>query len=363
LREVIHRLPHAVAVAFFVLAACNHHPPSGGTPEPDAGVVHPPGPRLLWRPFVGDYAVQNLFDHDVPLEFVDKNGRQTTYWGGASTFIDGHNGYDFPMPEGTSLKSAVAGKVVFAGEETPWLCPLLNRMVSARFVNVEATASDGVVYQAQYVHLSAFSVAVGDVVQKGEEVGLSGNTGCSTEPHLHFAVLKKDASGHLTVVDPWGWSASTPDPWVTQGGTSSDYLWDDNEAPILHRDASLDLSHNNGGAIAMTNVRWMGEDDASHPNNEYVELTYDPRFASGPVYLNEYALSNLEGDRVDLPTVTLTSAHPVVRVYSGRGTNTDTSIYLGRDQPLWSDTGDCAMLHGPNGYYFYDYFYLSGCTR
>lgn len=48
-----------------------------------------------------------------------------------------------------------------------------------------------------YAHLSALNVKAGDVVQAGQIIGISGNTGCSTAPHLHFA-LKLDNK----VLDP-----------------------------------------------------------------------------------------------------------------------------------------------------------------
>ncbi|MCR9252915.1 MAG: M23 family metallopeptidase, partial [bacterium] len=45
-------------------------------------------------------------------------------------------------------------------------------------------------YQTRYCHLSAFKVEEGDVVKKGEVIGLVGNTGLSTAPHLHYEILK-----------------------------------------------------------------------------------------------------------------------------------------------------------------------------
>src|SRR4051794_30738063 len=48
-----------------------------------------------------------------------------------------------------------------------------------------------------YAHLSSLNVKVGDVVQVGQIIGISGNTGYSTAPHLHFA-LKLDNK----VLDP-----------------------------------------------------------------------------------------------------------------------------------------------------------------
>ena len=46
-------------------------------------------------------------------------------------------------------------------------------------------------YQTLYAHLSAFSVRTGDAVDQGQEIGKVGNTGYTTNPHLHFEVFRK----------------------------------------------------------------------------------------------------------------------------------------------------------------------------
>jgi murein DD-endopeptidase MepM/ murein hydrolase activator NlpD len=56
-------------------------------------------------------------------------------------------------------------------------------------------------YQTLYAHLSAFSVAQGQSVRQGQEIGKIGNTGRSTGPHLHFGVFQRGEP--VNPVDRW----------------------------------------------------------------------------------------------------------------------------------------------------------------
>ncbi|MFF4118141.1 peptidoglycan DD-metalloendopeptidase family protein [Streptomyces sp. NPDC001714] len=85
-----------------------------------------------------------------------------------------HTGVDFVVPTGTPVKAAGAGTVVTAG----WGGAYGNQVV--------IRLTDG--YYAQYGHLSALSVSVGQTVTVGQQVGLSGATGNVTGPHLHFEI-------------------------------------------------------------------------------------------------------------------------------------------------------------------------------
>jgi murein DD-endopeptidase MepM/ murein hydrolase activator NlpD len=67
-----------------------------------------------------------------------------------------------------------------------------------------------------YVHLSRTHVRVGDRISSGQTIGLSGNTGCSTEPHLHFTVWRhtNTNTGSPVRIDPFGWDGDGADPWA-----------------------------------------------------------------------------------------------------------------------------------------------------
>jgi hypothetical protein len=96
-----------------------------------------------------------------------------------------HSGIDLAMNEGTTLRSIADGVVdrVFDGTG------LIGKGLSVRM-------PDGT--RAIYGHMNEVKAHVGDKVNAGDIVGLSGNTGNSTGPHLHFGL--KDANG--SVLDP-----------------------------------------------------------------------------------------------------------------------------------------------------------------
>jgi hypothetical protein len=96
-----------------------------------------------------------------------------------------HSGIDLAMPEGTTLRSVADGVVDRVYDGTG----LIGKGLSVKF-------PDGT--RAIYGHMNEVKAHVGDRVNAGDIVGLSGNTGNSTGPHLHFGL--KDANG--SVLDP-----------------------------------------------------------------------------------------------------------------------------------------------------------------
>ncbi|MGX1880348.1 M23 family metallopeptidase [Streptomyces sp. NPDC055287] len=97
----------------------------------------------------------------------------TGYKTGGNLWSSGsHSGVDFRAASGSSVVSVAGGTVVEAG----WGGAYGN--------NIVIRMNDGT--YTQYGHLSSIGVSVGQTVASGQQIGLSGSTGNSTGPHLHF---------------------------------------------------------------------------------------------------------------------------------------------------------------------------------
>lgn len=89
--------------------------------------------------------------------------------------VSPHYGSDFAMPSGTPITAPADGRVEKVGNH-----PLAGRFVVVRHDNG---------YRTRYLHLSRPLVNRGERVSMGERIALSGNTGRSTGPHLHYEVI------------------------------------------------------------------------------------------------------------------------------------------------------------------------------
>lgn len=87
-----------------------------------------------------------------------------------------HNGVDISISNGSSVYASDGGVVTYSG----WMSGYGNYVVIDH--------QNG--YQTAYGHNSQNLVSVGQRVAKGEKIALSGSTGNSTGPHLHFEVKK-----------------------------------------------------------------------------------------------------------------------------------------------------------------------------
>lgn len=88
-----------------------------------------------------------------------------------------HEGVDYMVPSGTPVNASASGVVVYADTH-----PQYGNMVEIDHGNQVVT---------RYAHASKLLVKVGQMVRRGQEIALSGSTGRSTGPHLHFEVRYK----------------------------------------------------------------------------------------------------------------------------------------------------------------------------
>ncbi|HEV3230767.1 MAG TPA: M23 family metallopeptidase, partial [Candidatus Dormibacteraeota bacterium] len=147
--------------------------PLGAGPDPiGPGAVVPPRPRcaLTW-PLPRLVVPLSWVDHHYPTRQAD--GVVVRYDGVENVNYDGHRGLDLPVAAGTTALAAADGVVVYAGWDD----------AGGYGVGLE---HDGC--RTFYFHNSGLLVHVGDAVRRGQVISLTGSTGNSTGPHLHFEV-------------------------------------------------------------------------------------------------------------------------------------------------------------------------------
>ena len=111
-----------------------------------------------------------------PLSSITSGwGRVTSGYGFREKFNRMHNGIDIAMPVGHAVRVVMPGTVEkVAYENGGYGCYITVRHDNG--------------YETRYAHLSSTLVNAGDYVEADQEIALSGNTGNSTGPHLHFEV-------------------------------------------------------------------------------------------------------------------------------------------------------------------------------
>ncbi|WP_406451410.1 M23 family metallopeptidase [Streptomyces sp. NBC_00876] len=110
---------------------------------------------------------------------VDHYQLSASFGNDGSRWAHKHSGQDFAVPIGTKVEAAHNGTIVKAGPNGGGDGPAYGNAIVIKHSN--GTYS-------QYAHLSKIDVHIGEHVKKGEKIALSGNTGNSSGPHLHFEI-------------------------------------------------------------------------------------------------------------------------------------------------------------------------------
>ncbi len=116
-------------------------------------------------------------DYPVQDPVITQGYGKTTF----TRWYSFHNGVDFGVSTGTKILAAAGGKVIATGD--------CGRYAYGKWVAIDH--GNGLV--TLYGHLSQQKTSKGKSVKKGDTIGLSGNTGYSTGPHLHFSVFTSDS--------------------------------------------------------------------------------------------------------------------------------------------------------------------------
>ncbi|GFO62037.1 peptidase M23 [Geomonas silvestris] len=128
---------------------------------------------------VTEHSLPTLQESTLPVQ-----GVLTSKVGWRHDPIDGtlrhHNGIDIAVPPGTQVKAIAAGKVIESASHGGY----------GNLVRVQH--DDGSI--SSYGHNSRLDVAVGERVTAGQTLALSGSTGRSTGPHVHFELWKNGAN-------------------------------------------------------------------------------------------------------------------------------------------------------------------------
>lgn len=141
--------------------------------------------KLLQKGIIKD---DTSYVYALPYEPGEKHGIVQGYFGPFSH--KERAALDFKMKRGTKITAAREGVVTRVkedGDRGGW-----NKKYSRYGNNIIITHADGSRAGYWHLQLNGALVNVGDTVKKGQVIGLSGKTGYTALPHLHFLVWKNN---------------------------------------------------------------------------------------------------------------------------------------------------------------------------
>lgn len=126
----------------------------------------------------------------------------------------GHAGIDYAASVGTKIPSPIDGKVIKSWQ-SPW------------GGGNETQIYDGAKYTHIFMHQSKRNVSAGQKVHQGQIIGLTGNTGNSTGPHLHWQVNKGRGflNNHPDSINPLAWVKEAAKAGGKSGGSRAASAW------------------------------------------------------------------------------------------------------------------------------------------
>ena len=144
----------------------------GASTLPDAGELWLPPAR--GRPRAGPSVQPEEADRPTSWPLTERGFVTQALLAGAG---EDHPGVDIAIPGGSYVRAAGSGSVGETGDDLTY----------GNFVVLD----HGMGYQTRYAHVSLILATEGEAVRRNEVIALSGSSGRSTAPHLHFEVLQE----------------------------------------------------------------------------------------------------------------------------------------------------------------------------
>jgi len=203
--------------------------PTTQLPTPDFSVTQqtdnslepwrPPSYPVPWLPSPHDH-----FYFTSPISAYDIDSAYSTYpYGGVFFENVVHTGIDIPGDIGTPILAAGSGTVIYAGQGVYRQGNDILDDPYGKAVVIEHDFS----FQGQplftlYAHLDEIQVRKGQMLDAGDQIGLMGNTGKTTGPHLHFEV-RLGSNEYFATRNPDLWIAP-PQGWGVLVGQVHTYV-------------------------------------------------------------------------------------------------------------------------------------------
>lgn len=239
------------------------------------------GTGKAWRPPV--YAVpwipspQDHFYFTNPIAAYDIDSAFSTYAYGDVFFDDVvHTGIDIPGDIGTPIMAAGDGIVIYAGQGVyRGGQDVFDDPYGKAIVLEHSFKYQGETLFTLYAHLDEILVTVGESVQSGQKIGLMGNTGNTTGPHLHFEV-RVGKNEYFSTRNPDLWM-SPPIGWGVLVGQILTYEGRLHEQQIIY----LYRSEDDLRGDEIDDLLWIGKSYQNEAIN------------SDPFYLENITISNI----------------------------------------------------------------------
>ncbi|MBN1484428.1 MAG: peptidoglycan DD-metalloendopeptidase family protein [Chloroflexia bacterium] len=230
-------------------------------PRQSLSGLPPASQPFLYQPYPDTHEFTCSFDHESPFlvgdgSILSAHGNDVLDLQGS--ICDGHNGWDYALDIGVVVQAAADGVVLWAN----------NADDNCATRSIVLDHQNG--YHTLYWHLDRLDVSPGQRVEQGGTLGLSGASGCTIGPHLHFGV-------HFCgrEVDPEGWCGPGSDPWAEHpAGEVSTWLWADRFS-ACHLPAGAIVVDNAAAGFQRSGQRW--EQGYAGVGNEAFWAPSEPR--------------------------------------------------------------------------------------